>query len=570
MTRPVTAMHRRRRARSTRRRGLALVTTLVIGISALLLASSLLVTLESESVAEAARRRSSALRLAALSGADVVMHALSAGRDSILNGGLPAVESSFVIAEDGAQVFRVRLLPLPGGAASDAGRVIRPENAGLDLNLASADDLAATGLVTTELAEAIVAHRARVGHFADVDELLVVPGMTDAILLGDDDPPDFRRQAGGAEADLRDRLRERLGAGGASGLAEVVTVFSAAPQLQRSGVRRIGLGGSWSDELGRRLDERFGEGSGRVVQSLMEQGIALGSDRDIAAVLLRFNLPLERWAETLDALAGDDTLVRFGRIDINHAPIEALRGAGFTEEEATAVVQARSALSADERWSPVWLRARGIIDGERYVDLCDRVTTRSWIHRVRIAAYVTSVDDESVILPGGGPLVFDLVVDLVDPSPRVALLREVTWDPLARALTAMRMPGGDPRRADAAEDARMTGWDDDPGSDDAEPSIDPPASAPSDGSRPPAAPGRDQRLSPPPGPAPRLPDRPGPARPLDPAGGRTPVPADAAPPADGSDAAPGPAPGSGGPGGRRLGRWIAILSRPDDPRFDTV
>ena len=51
----------------------------------------------------------------------------------------------------------------------------------LDLNTASAEDLAKIPGITAELADKIIAYRNKYDYFLDVDELLEIDGITDAL-----------------------------------------------------------------------------------------------------------------------------------------------------------------------------------------------------------------------------------------------------------------------------------------------------------------------------------------------------------------------------------------------------
>src|SRR5690606_27163315 len=97
-----------------------------------------------------------------------------------------------------------------------------------------------------------------------VDELLRVTGVTPEALYGPLDSLTPLDDASAREDELATRIGDRLElalGGEARGLADVLTVFSFEPALQRSGVLRINLNVPWSEELAARLDDRFGEGT---------------------------------------------------------------------------------------------------------------------------------------------------------------------------------------------------------------------------------------------------------------------------------------------------------------------
>jgi len=73
-------------------------------------------------------------------------------------------------------LFGILLVPLVSGADKETGGTV-------DINTASAQELAAIPLINLELAEAIVAYREEVGGFVMIEELLQVDGFDRDLLL---------------------------------------------------------------------------------------------------------------------------------------------------------------------------------------------------------------------------------------------------------------------------------------------------------------------------------------------------------------------------------------------------
>jgi len=442
--------------RRSDRRGTILIVVMIIAMAAILVVAGLLAVIGSEAASRAAGRRDSDARVMASSAISVVGDLLDARRAGILDGhALEAPDARIELSADGGRVWVLRLLPVGPG-----GEVMVSENGRLDLNAVDASALVATGFVDEEVAAAIIAERMRRGVFHSVEALYGVPGVTPEMMEGEEPSEDFAAQASGEEADLRSRILERLGEAQPRGLADVVTVHASEPALQRNGLRRIGLNRPWTPELGERLDERFGEGTGEVVRGLMQQGQQFSDDRSIVSVLRRFSVSETEWAPILDALTGREGDEITGRLDINTASSAALIGLGLTTEQAETIVSVRSSLSDDERWTVTWPLVRGILDGEEMEAMIDRLTVRSWCYRLRLAVLEVDAADDTRIY--AGPVVFDVVYDLVDPLVRVAALREVTHLPLARVLAGVLFPdeGGDFAAPDEAEEMPPANGDD--------------------------------------------------------------------------------------------------------------
>ena len=94
----------------------------------------------------------------------------------------------------------------------------------------------------------------------------------------------------------------------------------------------------------------------------------------------------------------------------------------------------RESLDASERATVVWPLTRDILTGDDYEQLAGLVTVRSWTWRVRIAAGTVAADDPD------GPIehavVYEAVIDLADPRPRLGYLREITMLQTASTLAA--------------------------------------------------------------------------------------------------------------------------------------
>jgi hypothetical protein len=210
------------------------------------------------------------------------------------------------------------------------------------------------------------------------------------------------------------------------GLGDVVTVYSFEPALQRNGKLRINLNVPWSEELGERVADRFGSDAAQTLQRIMESGTTFDTDAKVFEVLRFFQVPVEDWPQIVDTFTTEEGDFHFGRLDINTAPYEALAALpGLEPEHADEIVQARDELDADERATIAWPAVQGIVEPEAYDLLAGRITTRCWTWRLRLAAGEVDAEDPEAEL--AAPVVYEVVIDLSAPRPRVAYLRDVTW-----------------------------------------------------------------------------------------------------------------------------------------------
>jgi len=443
----------------TNRRSFVLIAVMVIVGSAILITTTLLFRIQVDAAAGDYYARQIAAKHLSRSAVQLLVSELNSQRDRILDSQLPSIDDQYTVYEAGGRMGVVRLLAVD----QTRQQYIEPEAGKIDLNEATATMLADSGLVDAQTAEAIINYRDNTlgpggPGFTSVAQLLRVDGVKAETLYGELDAYRLRDPA------LRTRDQRALDATQSSiqhsarGLADVVTVYGFEPPLQRDGVKRINLNVEWSEELGRRLDDRFGQGAGQIVQQIMQQGTTFDSNAVIVQTLRSLNAPQEDWPEIVDALTTVSSDFAFGRVDINTAPYEALVALpGIEAEQAQLIVDARESLSNDRRGSIVWPILEQIIEPQAYDELADRITTRCWTYRARFVAGETSVDTPEA--PLDDALVYEVVIDLAAPQPRVAYLREITmFDTTARlALLADEAQSAsdgfetaDVRREDAA------------------------------------------------------------------------------------------------------------------------
>lgn len=406
------------------RRGFVILSVFVIVTLALLVVTGIIYLTQSEVAARSRTTERAQSRAVAWSAVQTVMGELNAQRDVILNGERPQIESQYTLFEAGDETAVARLLPM-----NEAGDLLVPEASKLDLNEVDEETLIATGMIDESLAKEIINHRnTRPGQmYQSVAELCDVPGLSTTRVFGEADRfmvlSDAQQSAEqNSAASLQGGLA--IAAGEETPFVDIFTVNAVEPAIQRNGRKKINLNTPWSDELGRRVDERFGQGASQVLKRLFDE-MAFDDESKIIAPLISFQVELDRWPDIIDALTTEKGEYHYGRVDINTASQSILSAIpGIEAEQAAQIVQMRENLTPDERATIVWPALKDILPMEAYEDLAGKITTRSWTYRLRIASGIANPDEPD------GPLenviIYEVVIDLASPTPRVAYWRDIT------------------------------------------------------------------------------------------------------------------------------------------------
>lgn len=419
--------------RSPAPRGFTLIAVLVIVGSALLAATSMLFIAQAEVAGASHAGRVAQSRASVESAIDVIMQRLDAQREVILDGDLPALDEQYELYEVGRHLGVVRLLPV-----TPDQRRLEPQAAKLDINSEklTAEMLVSTGMIDEAVAQAIIDYRQRTpgGLIHTIGELLSIDQITADMLYGPVEDM-VEDDTSLEEGDITERVGARFVNDEPRGLADLLTVFAVEPQLQRDGVRRINVNVPWSSELGRRLDDRFGEGAGDIVQSIIESGTTFDDLAVLVRVLNNFDVPVEDWPDILDGLTTNDETYAFGRLDINTASEAALLALPeMMPEQAAELIRVRDTLSSSERATVAWPAMHGIIEPDAYEQLLPWLTNRSWTYRIRFATGEVDADNPDQALHN--PTIYEAVIDLAAPRPRIAYLRDVTMMRTAAMLVS--------------------------------------------------------------------------------------------------------------------------------------
>ncbi|MCZ6444888.1 MAG: helix-hairpin-helix domain-containing protein [Planctomycetota bacterium] len=403
-------------------RGFVLITVLVVMGGALLLATSLLFVAQAEIAGSAGTADAAQSRALAWSGVQAVVSRLNEQRSVILDGRMPRLDERYVIYEAGSRLGVVWLLPL----GPDGGRLV-PEAGKLDLNHVDAQMLTATGRIDEPLARTVIEYRdEQLGRpYQSVGELLRVPGLSPETLYGPIEELTVMDDATLGDHGVTERLSAGIVGNGPRGLGDVVTVYGFEPAIQQDTTRRINLNIQWSQELARRIEARFDREASEVLQRMLEGGTTFDTEAKLFQVLRFFDVPPEDWPQIIDAFTAEAGEFHFGRLDINTAPYEALVALpGLEPEQAARIVELRDDLPAQQRATIAWLAIQVIVQPEAYDELAGRITTRSWTYRVRLAAGEVGADSPDD--PPAGAVIYEAVIDLSAPRPRVAFLRDIT------------------------------------------------------------------------------------------------------------------------------------------------
>ena len=220
-------------------------------------------------------------------------------RETVLRGGVPELESSWILreTEQGALILR----PVdadPSGLTSP----LRAESGRLDLRVTPKE------------------------WWGRVDELAPFSAaLTKA------------RQA----TSVRSLLQTEMSLEDFAQIEPLLTVHAEAPELQMDGRQRLPLGGDWNSEIAARVAERFGQVASDVLSDLSAKGQMPQDVGDLVRVLQSFDVPVPDWVEILDAFSFGSEVAR-GRVDLNTAPeavLAAVPGIGPAAAEVVSSVR---------------------------------------------------------------------------------------------------------------------------------------------------------------------------------------------------------------------------------------
>ena len=391
------------------RRGVVLPVVLLVGVSVLLSAAGLF-ALSTPAAERGWQRNQLAQRQADIRSAlEVLRLHLGRQRETVLRGGVPELESSWILreTEQGALILR----PVdadPSGLTSP----LRAESGRLDLRVTPKE------------------------WWGRVDELAPFSAaLTKA------------RQA----TSVRSLLQTEMSLEDFAQIEPLLTVHAEAPELQMDGRQRLPLGGDWNSEIAARVAERFGQVASDVLSDLSAKGQMPQDVGDLVRVLQSFDVPVPDWVEILDAFSFGSEVAR-GRVDLNTAPESVLAAIPGIGPAAAEMVSVRSSLSEQERSTIVWPVLRGILPAENFDQCAVYLTTRSFRWRVDFELGFMADDEENFVSP---PDRVRCVIDLGTPRPSLAAWRSLNLDATVQRLVMESIARDDEEEDDDAPRARQ-------------------------------------------------------------------------------------------------------------------
>lgn len=464
MTRGTRTKQRRAARPTPPRRGVILLVVFVVISGAALIMTSLSFLGRAEMRSAALVGRTSQAHALAWSGVQAIMAELDRQRSDMLNGSDPQISDNWSLYGTGAERGMVYLLPV-----GPEDEMIVSESAKLDVNLADAASLQRLGtMLTPELAAAIVQARgSRAGkRFDSIADLLQVNGITPEMIWGPLDKMQIQKAAASdtdadVQFDRRLRLLERGVSGPAPrGLADVLTIYSIEPVIQSTGRYRINLNAPYDDRMHARIARRYGDDLANTVRAFRQnEPDMVIVEQQWYQLLSGAEMDQSKPDEYLDGFCLDDQHYARGRVDLNRAPLEVLSAMpGLDGDLAAAIASARESLSASERVGVSWLVNSGALTTEQWIAAAPRLTWRTSSWRVRVLGRVLTGEGDNVEI--AAECVYEAVIDLSSPQPRVAYLRDITMLETVIALRnlvpapppaeADEQPGADPGGAGAA------------------------------------------------------------------------------------------------------------------------
>ena len=368
--------------------GVVLPVVLLVGVSVLLSAAGLF-ALSSPAAERGWQRNQLAQRQADIRSAlEVLRLHLGRQRETVLRGGVPEVESSWILRETEQGMLILRPVDAdPTGLCSP----LRPESGRLDLRVTPKEWWGRAAELAPFSADLTKARQA-----TSVRSLLQT------------------------EMSLRDFAQ----------IEPLLTVHAEEPELQFDGRQRLPLGGDWNEEIAKRVADRFGQVASDVLSNLSAEGRMPQDIGDLVRVLQSFDVPVPDWIEILDAFSFGSEVAR-GRIDLNTAPEAVLAAVPGIGSVAADLVSVRASLSDQERSTIVWPVLRGIIPAENFDQCAVYITTRSFRWRVDFELGIMGEDEENFLSP---PDRVRCVVDLGTPRPSLAAWRSLNLNATVQGL----------------------------------------------------------------------------------------------------------------------------------------
>lgn len=404
------------------RRGSVLFAVFVMIVLAALVGTTLLYRGDSYAAGVDAQRLERRLRAAAWSGVCLAAERLAAQRDELLAGGSPRLGNDLVIESEGEPRFVVRFEEL-----TEEGVRVTPEAARLNLNTATESMLASAPGFDASLAARLVASRGTGFDSVETALNVITPAGSDSEDGVDDDGMSrftvFSFDPG-----------VTVGVGGGDGSND-----------PGPGRRRLVLAGPWDDTKSKALGARLSPEAAKAVEDAMKSQQPPRRPAGLVRAMGRAAVPTAQWAAVLDEVAFVRDEYIAGLIDINTASEAVLASVpGIDAGAAGRIVSTRATLAAGQKAKVTWPLTEGVLPLAGFEQAVNHITVRSLQWRVKVVA--VREDEPSGVDQARRPgrvVVLEAVIDVASTRPRVAYMRDATYDDLAAVMRSITREGMD-------------------------------------------------------------------------------------------------------------------------------
>jgi len=421
---------------NTQRRGTALFIVFIIVASAVLLTTSLAFHARAERFGASTEDSHAKAAAVAWSGVQAVMAELDQQRVNLLNGIEPQLTDSWSLFGDGTQRGVVDLLPI----GSDEELVVS-ESAKVDLNAVDQEQLLKLTGLSQDIVGEILSTKRQLpnSRFESLGDLIVISGIDASHIWGDPADTtyinmDFSKNLMSEDQDAvhvsddsNAIATNSIDIRGHATLSQLLTVFAYEPKLQESGKYKININDDFTDRMFRRIEQRFGQDLANLIKRVKENDDSFHlTEQQVYQLLATGDTDPTEWDQYLDAFTDNDDRYYQGRIDILNAPAHVLQTLdGISNEQAIAIVDERQVLTQKQRAGTAWLVTHDILTPDEWAIVAPKLTWRTTAWRVLVRGRVV-VGGENRKTRIASERIYEAVIDLSMPRPRIAYLRDVT------------------------------------------------------------------------------------------------------------------------------------------------
>jgi len=507
-----------------RRNGFVMVAVLIVVAAAILVASGAIFTAHGEIISARAAGLERRLRDAALDGVALAADALAKDREKILAGANPTLDALQLEIPDGDRRIEVRLIPQWNGELVESESAKIDANAAspelLEQIFEGSSDAAQQ--IVARIADvrpvntidaAVALGTAGNGKAAGKRASAKSKPSADASAGVEGDGKSAGGSAAGSTTKSTDALREVLGSLSAIGEARdaldetpgasraregippivaLLTAHAREPLVTSDGSPKLDLVAAFGDNggTGRATASlgQFEDAEREILEKVSKQ--AMDSTKDstkdspddgmIVKALAARGIDSKRIDAILDSCTLHAGTRAPARLDIVRADTRVLAAMdGIGADAASRIVDLRDSLDPAERKGTSWLVSRRVLTPDQYAAVAGRITNRTAVWRFRVEARMVSAADAADAPAGKSSssqssssqaafsaddphsvYAFDCIVDIGDERPRIAMLRDVTLLPTAKALAFIAAKQGtDGARGNAGRGRAADGSD---------------------------------------------------------------------------------------------------------------